>query len=189
MLVEYPKFNILAVLVFTIVILIAHICSVAGYDWRMNTVSDLGSQGYPRKWIMQVGFILFGLILCAGIFRKFSMHTIDYATDIPMGLYGLGILISGICCTEPFVDGVKYSAIESSIHSASATFAGIAFSMAILFSGLKAEESAMRWIHFIFLGFVLGMSIYFGLSRSNNGLIQKLMYAGSFIWIIKFYTP
>ncbi len=186
--IQIQKYNILAVLVFVGIILIAHFASIKDYNWKINTVSELASQGYSRKWIMQIGFILFGLILLIGIANKIRLNTINYLIDIPIGIYGLAILLSGIYCTKPFVNGLGYSESESNIHSISATMAGIALSIGILASGIIETKSSIRLIHFAFLIFVMGMSVYFGISESNNGLIQKIMYLGSFCWLIKYYN-
>lgn len=182
--IEFPKYNVIAVLTFVVIIMIAHFVAVEGYNWKINTVSELASQGYSRKWIMQIGFIIFALILLVGIIKKVKEHTIDYLIDIPIGLYGLAILVSGIYCTKPFISEIEYSEFESNIHSISATFAGIAFSIAILVSGIKENENPIRLIHFAFLIFVIGMSTYFGISLSNSGLIQKIMYLGSLFLLI-----
>ena len=122
-----------------------------------------------------MGFIAFGIILLGGIGRKFKLDKINYLIDLPIGVYGLAILTAGIFCTKPFINGLEYSGFESEIHSFSATVAGIAFSIGILSSGIKETKNTMRLVHFLFLIFVMGMSAFFGISQSNNGLIQKLM--------------
>jgi hypothetical membrane protein len=52
---DYIKsnYNILATGIFMLAIVAAHIFSTNNYDWTKNTISDLGSQGYDRKFIMQ----------------------------------------------------------------------------------------------------------------------------------------
>lgn len=185
---EYISYNFISVMVFVGIIIVAHVFAHSGYSWRINTVSELAAQGYSKKWIMQVGFILLGLILLLGIVNKIRLGTLDFMVDIPIAIYGLAILVSGIFCTKPFISDIEYSVIESDIHSISATIAGIAFSIGILVSGIKETELSIRLIHFGFLIFVMGMSAYFGVSQSNNGLIQKLMYFGSFYWLVKYYN-
>ena len=61
------NYNIFATSLFIIFILVAHILATHNYDLSKNTISDLGSQGYERKLIIQFGFILFGLTLTTGI--------------------------------------------------------------------------------------------------------------------------
>ncbi len=182
------KYNAIAVLVFLATIIVAHLLAIDEYDWKNNTVSELASQGYAQKWIMQMGFITFGIILVFGILNKIYNNTINYLIDIPIGIYGAAILISGIYCAKPFMTGIEFSNTESNIHSISASIAGIAFSIGILISGIKETEISTRIIHFIFFLFVIGMSAFFGLSPSHNGLIQKIMYLGSFYWLIYYYN-
>ncbi|MRI01651.1 hypothetical protein GH721_13995 [Kriegella sp. EG-1] len=53
MAIEFQKCNVLAVLIFVGVILIAHFVAIAENNWRIHTVSELASQGYSKKWIKQ----------------------------------------------------------------------------------------------------------------------------------------
>jgi hypothetical membrane protein len=53
------NYNIISTVLFVFVIVIARIFSTYNYDWTKNTISDLGSQGYERKLIMQFGFFGF----------------------------------------------------------------------------------------------------------------------------------
>ena len=55
------RFFWVAVLYFMIVIVLAHFFISPNYDWTQNTISDLASQGHTYKWIMQAGFVGFGL--------------------------------------------------------------------------------------------------------------------------------
>ncbi len=58
---------LVSVVYFVGVILLAHFFAQPGYLWAWTTVSDLAAQGHERKWIMQAGFIGFGLLLNLGI--------------------------------------------------------------------------------------------------------------------------
>jgi len=53
------NYNIISTTFFVLAIVVAHIFSTNNYDWTKNTISDLGSQGYDRKLIMQFGFLAF----------------------------------------------------------------------------------------------------------------------------------
>ena len=50
------NYNIIPTVLFVLAIVIVHIFSANNYDWTKNTISDLGSQGYDRKLIMQSAF-------------------------------------------------------------------------------------------------------------------------------------
>jgi hypothetical membrane protein len=50
------NYNIISTAFFLFAIVVAHIFSTNNYDWTKNTISDLGSQGYDRKIIMQFVF-------------------------------------------------------------------------------------------------------------------------------------
>ena len=103
---DYIKnnYNILSTALFILAIVVAHIFSTNNYDWTKNTISDLGSQGYDRKLIMQFGFLVFGLILAIGILA----NGLTWRTT-PILIYGLCVGLTGVFCTKPYFNLDNYS--------------------------------------------------------------------------------
>jgi hypothetical protein len=173
------KYNWTSVGLFVGLIIIAHFFTTSPYDWRTNTISELASQQYQYRWIMKIGFILFGGILAIGITNKLINGNGKLVTELPIMIYGLAILISGLYSTKPIVDGIEYSELESKIHSYSAQIAGIAFSIGLLIYGFTETNTNLKIIHFVTFAFVVGFSALFGIMDSNVGIIQRVMYLGS----------
>lgn len=178
------NYNIISTALFVLFIFVAHIFSTHNYDWTKNTISDLGSQGYDRKIIMQFGFLIFGLTLMAGI----SLNGITWRTT-PILIYGLLVGLTGIFCTKPFFGLGNYSETQTAIHSALAQLAGVSFTIGILVQLFYTEDKIEKWIHFAFFILVIGLSASFGLLKNYQGIAQRLLYLTSFIWLIKFYKP
>jgi hypothetical membrane protein len=159
------------------------------YVWTQNTVSDLAAQGLPNQWIMQAGFIGFGLLLNLGFVQKIiAAHKVIYS-DLPIMIYGLAVLVTGFFSTQPFIAGMDYSAQESNYHSLFAQIAGVFFIIGILYRLVIAPTPKEKWFHAIFFLLVMGTSLAFGLSENGiiplgKGLIQKTMYLFSFIWLV-----
>lgn len=183
---DYIKsnYNILATTVFVLAIVVAHIFSTNNYDWTKNTISDLGSQGYDRKLIMQFGFLAFGLTLTIGILT----NGLTWRTS-PILIYGLCVGLTGIFCTKPFFSLDNYSASQATIHSVLAQIAGATFTFGILLQLFYSADKTEKWIHFTFFILVIGLSASFGLVKNYQGIAQRLLYLTSFIWLIKFYKP
>ncbi len=178
----------IAVIYFIAVIIIAHFFAPPEYNWTQNTVSDLAAQGLKYQWVMQAGFIGFGLLLNIGFAQKFiATQKVSYP-DLLIMIYGLAILLSGFLSTEPFIKGVSYSVKESNLHSLCATVAGFAFTFGIFYRLVIAPTSGEKWLHAIFFLLVMGTSLLFGLSESGvlpiaKGIIQRSLYLVSFIWL------
>ncbi len=178
----YPRF---ASLLFTTLILVAHLFAQEGYRTLFHTISDLGSQGYRWGMVMRFGFLAFGLSVVAGVFADgFEWRT------FPLGLYGASVAMTGIFCAKPFLDrGQSFSAVEDRLHSFFATLAGIAFcigmAMQVLYSGSIGEGA----LHLLFLAAVTAISIAFGLNRNFRGLIQRGLYLVSLLWFGWFFSP
>ena len=183
------KAIIASVIYFVAVIVIAHFFAPPGYRWTRNTVSDLAAQGLKYQWIMQAGFIGFGVLLNLGFILKFiDARKVSYP-DLLIMLYGLAILLSGFFSTAPFLEGVKYSEQESKLHSLFATVAGVCFTLGILIRLLTAVTPGERWLHIVFLILVMGISLTFGLAENGTlalgkGIIQRSLYLISFGWLL-----
>jgi len=175
----YP---IIATGLFVLFILIAHLVAAQNYDWTKHTISNLASQGYDYKIIMQIGFILFGLVLIVGVL----LNPLTWRT-IPIFIYGLSIAISGIFCTKPFEGTETYSVMESNLHSTFAQLAGISFSIGILIQMFFETDKSFKLHHLLFFILVIGFSATFGLIHQFQGIIQRILYIVSLIWLIRYY--
>jgi hypothetical membrane protein len=176
------NYNIISTVLFVLAILIAHIFSSNHYDWTKNTISDLGAQGYDRKLIMQIGFLIFGLILSAGI----VINGLSWRNS-PILIYGLCVGLTGIFCTKPFFTLDSYNVTQATIHSLLAQIAGVTFTLGILAHFFYAADKSEKWIHFVFFVLVIALSASFGLVKNYQGVSQRALYLISFIWLVKFY--
>ena len=177
-----------AVFYFIVIIVLAHFFVPPIYDWTQNTVSDLASQGHTYKWIMQTGFIGFGLLLTWGVFFHFNKNRRAYFL-LFVAVYGLSILMSGIFCTAPVDPSMSYSVSESKLHSMFATIAGIAMSLGIFWQFAVSSNHRERWARFAFFILVIGISGLFGIAENHilmldKGVVQRVLYLVGLAWLI-----
>lgn len=178
-----------AVIFFVVIILLAHIFAPTEYNWKFNTISDLGAQHYKNAWLMRVGFIGFGFLLSIALLWSFAHAERKNYSDLLIAVYALSVLLSGIFSTAPFVETKAFSISEDKYHSLFAQVAGIAFSFGILWHLLVYSNPNEKFIHFVFLLFVIGFSALVGLSKNGLipiglGLVQRGLYVISFIWLL-----
>ncbi|MCP4603329.1 MAG: DUF998 domain-containing protein [Proteobacteria bacterium] len=178
-----------SVFYFVAVIIIAHFFMPPEYHWTRNTVSDLAAQGLKHQWIMQLGFIGFGLVLNVGLAGKFVVAKKVFYPDVLIMLYALTVLLSGFFSAKPFLEGVSYSVQEDVLHSLFAQAAGVLFSLAIVTYLIISPGPKEKLFHMVFLVLVMGTSLAFGLEENDvihlgRGLIQRTLYLASFIWLL-----
>lgn len=177
---------LIAILYFVAVIILAHFFAPPGYVWTHNTISDLASQGHAHKWIMQAGFIGFGLLLAAGlVWKSYALGGIHFP-DLPILVYGLSILVTGFFCAAPLDSALVFSENEAQIHSLFAMIAGFALIAGILWYLIVSPGK--RTVHLMFIVLIAGTSMAFGLSESGTipigkGIVQRSLYLVSFIWL------
>jgi hypothetical membrane protein len=179
-----------AVSYFVVMIIVAHFFAPPGYILKRNTISELGSQGHTYKWIMQAGFIGFGILLAGGLVLKSRTLGRVNPPDILILFYGLSILMTGIFCAAPINNSLAYSAKEAQLHSIFATVAGISLSLGILWYLIAASSTPERIYHLVFLVLVIGLSMLFGLAENGTlpvgqGIVQRVMYLAAFIWLVR----
>ncbi len=177
-----------AVAYFIAIIILAHFFVPPAYDWTQNTISDLASQGHTYKWIMQTGFIGFGLLLTWGVVFHFDKNRRSYFL-ILVAIYGLSILLSGIFCTAPIDLSIPYSVRESELHSMFATIAGIGMSLGIFLQVIMYSDNRERWIRIAFFLLIGGISGLFGLAENqilvlDKGIVQRILYLVGLAWLV-----
>lgn len=173
-----------AVAFITVVILIAHLMVGEPYLWYRNSISQLAGQAYQYAWIMQAGFVGFGLLVqIAGIQRMQAARSFK-CREAAIMLYGLGILCSGIFCAAPFVENVPYSQQQAQLHSLFATAAGVALSAAILLFAVTDAPKSRRVVHAIALILIMGLSFLFSTLPAISGAIQRLLWVAGFAWLV-----
>lgn len=182
------KYLLPAVCYFVAVIITAHFFAPPGYTWTRNTISDIASQGHTRKWIMQAGFIGFGILLAGGlVLKSFTMGRINPA-DILILIYGLSVLVTGFFCEAPIDKSLAYSVRDAKLHSLFATVGGFSLSLGILWYLLAAASAPERILHLVFLVLITGLSMLFGVAEKGTffigqGVVQRIMYLAAFIWL------
>ena len=181
------KWPIFAVSVFVSFIILAHFQAPASYSWMKNTISELASQGYEHKWLMQLGLISFGLLFIFSMTAFLAQGEGLWYRELPFMIYGGAIALSGIFCAGPFTEGVDFSIKEAQLHSLFAQIAGVAFSIGILVHGITSPKVSGKAFHFAYLLFVVLFSLLFGLVPRYAGVMQRILYLGSFSWIVLTY--
>jgi len=178
-----------ALLFFIAIIILAHFFAPIEYNWKLNTISDLGAQQYKNAWLMRMGFIGFGVLLSTALLWSFIHTEEKNYSDLLIVVYALSILLSGFFSTAPFIETSTFSIGEDKLHSLFAQTAGITFSFGILWHLLVYSNPNQKIINFIFLILVIGISALVGLSKNRLipiglGLIQRGLYVISFIWLL-----
>jgi len=182
-------------------IVLAHLLAPEAYSWQRHSISQLAAQGYVLAWIMRAGFIGFGLLmLIIGLSRMRGGNVRVHAPgasiapgawrkqlrELPILLYGLAILLSGLFSAEPFVAGAAYSPAEAELHGLFATTAGLALSAAMLLYALSDAPAGRRVIHVIALAltFVLSFAFLVVASPAVTGITQRLLWVVGFAWLL-----
>ncbi len=175
------NYHLIASSIFLCFIVAAHLAATNDYRFFHNTMSDLASQQYDRKIIMQFGFVLFGSVLAIGT----GLNEINLRTS-PIMIYGLCMAALGIFCVKPFFKVESFSAKENKLHVFFSITAGAAFGMGIFFQFWFSPE---KFVHLIFLVPIIGLSVTYSVLKNYKGTVQKTMYVVGLTWLTTYYAP
>lgn len=170
---------------FVFFIILAGFFTPESYQVAQNTVSEMAAQDLPNGWIMRVGFMGFGILLCSGILIQVKRKTYPLPIAIPYAIYGISIFLTGIWSTV-FVGYPAEEVFSVTMHSFFATIAGVALIIAIMIHVWFAQNRLVKGLDILYIVLITGFSAMFALSTEYQGLIQRAMYLISFSWMFFF---
>jgi len=182
------RHNIVAVLYILVAIIIAQILIPETYDWVTNSISQLGAQDYDQAWIMQAGFIGFGLILAFGIVKRLIKKQASWQSDVPLLIYTIAIIFTGVFQAKPFSASDDYSIQEAKIHSGFAISAGLALSLSMFVYIFISKSQIEKVWHWIFMFLIMIFSMLFFMVKEYDGVIQRILMLIGFIWLVFLYN-
>jgi hypothetical membrane protein len=172
-----------AVGVLAVSLIAAHIVAPENYSLQKNTISDLGAQNYNKAWIMRSGFISFGALVTSAALWDLVDNRKPLICTIPVAVYGISMIATGLYSAAPFESGTNYSEREANTHSFFANLAGIALTTAILGHMITENNPTMRIVHTSGLTFVVLNSALFKIDPEHQGIYQRILWTGSLTWL------
>lgn len=190
---KFHKFFLLCGIVappFLIIFILAANIVTPNYDFISETVSQLGAHGRPYPLIINTGFITFGLLILGFAFGTYLVFTPNKDLRIFLYMcivYGAGIILTGVFRDD--VAGSTGSTIEGFMHS---LFAQVAFFALIIGIWFFARGTYHNQSWNKYAKFSIGIAIFnllssvifiFEFSEPVEGLLQRLFYMATLIWI------
>ncbi len=174
------RFAIIYIVVF---IIAAHLTVGEQYLWYRHSISQLAGQAYSNAWIMRAGFIGFGVLVQIAAIGRIRATGGYWYRELPIMIYGLSILASGIFSASPFIEGVPYSEQEAELHTFFATAAGI-ITFAELLYMLTESSKSRKAVHAIALFLTISASALFFALPMASGAVQRLLWIIGFSWLV-----
>ena len=178
---------LLALVYFALVLILAQGRAPNEYSAQRHTISQLASQGYPRRRLMQAGFVIYGLLFTVALLGEIRVSEAPLYRDLPHLVYGLALLPTGFYCAGPFTRGFKFSRREARRHAFWAQLAGGAFGAGIAIHAVLYPRPWGRVFHAGSVLLYAAIAVWFVRSNSHKGLAQRLLYGYGSVWLFVTY--
>ena len=173
---------LVGVLLITVAIVLGPLYTASGYSIATNLVSELGAQHMPNAWIMNAGFIAFGVGVTVSAARRAR------ATPFTAGMFlvfGMAMALAGVFSHQPLDRSTHYDELAARLHSLCATVAGFAFTIGAFAQSLHEREERC-WACWVAAASATGLPLLMLADPSHVGLTQRLMFVVTFLWLVVF---
>lgn len=148
--------------------------SFEGYSMIKHTTSHLGAQGSPNAWLMNVVFMILGLMaLWCVLTTKVRYH------QVIGGFFGISLFLTGVFQHASLIESYDSNVVLDQLHSVFATMTGFSFVLLAFGHGLMHRNSQR------FFGLSVGIvatviSLLMTIYIDYMGILQRIMFILSF---------
>ena len=112
---------------FTIVI--GPLFTAPGYSVQSHSISELGAQTTPNSWIMNVGFVSFGIGVLPDAVMRFRSTPIG---ALSFSVFGLSMILTGFFSHRPIDLSLPYDVVHDQLHTFFSGAIGTSFAVGTL---------------------------------------------------------
>ncbi len=175
------KFFLAVYLAMILVIFILPFYSIENYHIIRNTTSQLGAQNTPNAWIMNMTFVMLGILsIVSGwaILKGFYFHR------TVLLIFGISLMLTAVFRHAPISADLLYNVKHDQLHSFFASLTGFSFTLFAISTAFINENKWHRVLAILvgILATVLSILMFNILEWA--GLFQRFIFMISFGWMI-----
>jgi hypothetical membrane protein len=171
----------IAMPLFALIVLAGPIYALKDYSVISNVISELGAQNTQNNYVMISGFLILGTAMIMDFLNKKSYPM------VPFALFGLFMATAAIFPHKPIDANIQFNSTFHSLHSASATLAGISITAGFVWQGLLAEHKTAKILCFYLALVCFAFPLLMLAQPGIQGIIQRLMYLQILAWVWVMY--
>lgn len=183
----YYKAFLVPTIFFLIVVFIALFQKNNTFNLMSDSFSMLGGQDFDDKWIMNTGWMGFGILLIIIVSFYHQKDSLPIYLSYPMLSFGFSVFFLGIFSGNSGLANDSINLEEVSDHF---IFYGIALgslALSIVFHILVTKNTKTKMAHLIYFAiFILSILLYL-LIPDLKGLIEKLGWLVMMAWLMCMY--
>ena len=166
----------IGIAIFAAAVLSGPLYGTAEYSAVSNLISELGAQQTRNNFIMIAAFLALGISVAVDGLKNF------HRTLVPFICFGIAMVMAGAFPHKPMGQALVYDQTIHMLHGLSATIAGIAITIGLVWRGLTVEllpRMTCFYMALVAMVFPLLMLEY----PHYQGIIQRLMYIQLLGWL------
>lgn len=170
----------ISIISFTIFLLVSFglpFYSFEGYSIISNTTSHLAAQGSPFAWLMDIVFVMLGIM---AIIVTYNTKVLYY--QIIGGLFGLSLVMTAFFPHAPLVGNIQANVLQDQIHSIFASITGFSFTL-LAFGHSIMNKGRQRFWGIIIAIIAIFISLAMMILPTFMGILQRFMFISAFGWL------
>jgi hypothetical membrane protein len=164
-------------------ILLGPLYAGPGYNATSHTVGDLGAQGAAFGWAMRLGLVMLGVGVALDARRLWWRA--PFVSLLFLTLAG-AVALSPVFSPRPLHPDMPFSDTAHVLHHAFAAMAGVCLCVGVAGYGFVTGAGRAKAISFAVCAATVLLSLAMILWPDLGGLLQRLMLAAAFAWMVAF---
>lgn len=178
-----PSATLLGVAVAFTAIAAAPYVVAPGYSIVANAISELGAQGMPNAWVMNTGFVAYGLGVSVDALGRTRRAPI---VGVAFLVFGLAMIMNAVFSHRPMDPTRAYDVREDELHSLFATIVGISFTIGAVAQSFLERHRGRRLACYGAATAAVLLPVAMLQFPAIAGALQRVMFAVSFAWLVVF---
>ena len=152
-----------------------------------HTFSVLGAQSFDRAWLMNTGWIGFGVLVIVIATGYHHKEDLPLAITYPIIAFAISVILIGIWRSDQVLLEALTDVEEANDHLIFYTIACGSVTFGILLHALMSASKTLKIVHVLFAVLMVILMLLLRFTTNYQGLWDRLMWLIIFVWLISMY--
>lgn len=183
----FYKAFLLPVVFFILITSIASVHALSTFSLINDSFSMLGGQNFEAQWIMNVGWMGFGLLIIIIVSMYHNKDELKAFMTYPLLAFGFSVFFLGIFSSDSMLIHDLVDTEEAQDHF---VFYGIALGslgLSMIVHAMMSKDKRLKMYHSLFFLVIVSLMMLYIWASYGRGLIEKCGWIIALIWLASMF--